>query len=420
MTETSQLSPAVARPSHVSEDLVFDFDLFRDPGLQQDGYARIEEIVASTPPVFWTPRNGGHWVLRGYQAVYKASRDFESFSSEFVPYERIQQMAAALPPGAPHILQPVPISVDPPVHTRYRAPLNSAFSPKTVMAMKEEIRTLAVELIEKVRQRGRCEFVLDIAEPFPVTLFLRLLGLPDDRLREYRDIAQEHLNSVSNPTPDGVQERMRKIVDAMADTLEARRAEPRGDLISRLWQLEIEGETLSLNDIENYAIVLFIGGLDTVVNGMAHGIRHLALNPDLQDRLRANPALIPEAAEELLRRYTFTVPPRIVARDVEFEGASMKAGERAFLFLPGADLDQGEFTDPGAFDLQRENKVHIAFGVGPHRCVGSHLARLELQVFYEEFLSRIPQFRLDPDKPVRYHGGHVIGPDSLHLLWDAG
>lgn len=414
---SDRLSPAVPRPVHVADEVFYDFDLFRDPALQERGHERIAEIVAETPPVFWTPRNGGHWVLRSYQAVYKAARDFESFTSEMVPHERIMEMVAALPPGAPHILQPVPISVDPPVHTKFRAPLNTAFSPKTVMAMKEGIRALAVELIEAVREQGHCEFMLDIAERYPVTLFLRLFGLPEERQREYRAIAQEHLQSVANPTPDGIQPRMRKIIEAMSDTLEDRRRNPRQDLISTLWQLELDGQPLSLNDMENYAIVLFIGGLDTVVNGLGHAIRHLTLDQELQARLRSDPGLIPEAAEEVLRRYTFTVPPRMVARDIEFEGATMKQGERAMLFLPGADLDATEFDDPEHFDLQRENKVHIAFGIGPHRCVGSHLARLELQVFYEEFLARIPTFRLNPAHPVRFHGGYVIGPDALHLLW---
>ena len=97
----------------------------------------------------------------------------------------------------------------------------------------------------------------------------------------------------------------------------------------------------------------------------------------------------------------------------------MRKGERAFLFLPAADLDPREFENPELFDLKRENKVHIAFGTGPHRCLGSHLARIELQVLYEELLARLPEFRLDPTFPIRYHGGHVVGPDSLHLLWDA-
>jgi cytochrome P450 len=120
-----------------------------------------------------------------------------------------------------------------------------------------------------------------------------------------------------------------------------------------------------------------------------------------------------------LRRYTFTVPPRTVARDTEFFGWPMRKEERVSLLLAGADLDERVFPDAGTFDLDRENKVHIAFGVGPHRCLGSHLARIELQVIYERMLARIPSFRLDPERPPRFHGGPVIGIDTLPLIWTA-
>jgi len=164
-------------------------------------------------------------------------------------------------------------------------------------------------------------------------------------------------------------------------------------------------------------VLLFIAGLDTVMNGIGHGVVHLARNPELQRQLRENPKLIPEAAEEILRRYTFTVPPRRVGKDTVFMGVEMKEGERAMMFLPAADLDAQEYPDPQRYDFKRPNSVHIAFGVGPHRCLGSHLARYELQILYEELLARLPEFRLDPTKPLHYHGGHVIGPDAVWLEW---
>jgi cytochrome P450 len=154
------------------------------------------------------------------------------------------------------------------------------------------------------------------------------------------------------------------------------------------------------------------------MNGMGFGIRHLAGDQTLQAKLRANPRLIPEAAEELLRRYSFTIPMRRVAQDTELAGATLKTGDVVMLCLPAADLDRREFPNPATYELDRENNVHIAFNTGPHRCLGSHLARIELQVLYEEMLARLPAFRLDPDKPPRFHGGNVIGIDTLCLLWD--
>ncbi|MCJ8156020.1 cytochrome P450, partial [Sphingomonas sp. LaA6.9] len=144
----------------------------------------------------------------------------------------------------------------------------------------------------------------------------------------------------------------------------------------------------------------------------------LAMDPELQRKLRADPKLIAEASEEMLRRYTFTVPMRIVRKEVDLAGAKMMPGESVKLFLPAADLDASEFPQPDTYDLNRENNVHIAFGVGPHRCLGSHLARVEIQVLYEEMLAHLPEFRLDPDNPAVFHGGHVIGIERLNLVWD--
>jgi cytochrome P450 len=356
-------------------------------------------------------------VFRGHDAVYKASRDPDTFSNAPVPYEMLAHMNADLPDER-KMLIPLPITVDPPHHTLYRGPLQKPFSPKAMLALKDSIRTLAADLIEKVKPDGGCEFMTAIAEPLPVTVFLQLFGLPVEKQRVYRDIVAEHLHSPATDS-QAVQARLRKVAEAMNETILERRDNPQDDVISMLWQSEYDGKPATLHDIENYAVMLFIAGLDTVMNGMGLGVRHLAMDPELQNRLRGDLGLVPEAGEELLRRYTFTVPPRFLLNDAEFEGLQMKKGEKALLFLPAADLDPAEFKNPEEYNFARDNKVHIAFGTGPHRCLGSHLARIELQVLYEEMLKRLPEFRLDPDKDVTFHGGHVIGPDQLHLVWDA-
>ena len=414
----AQLSPAVARPDHVPAGLVVDFDLFADPGLVSQGYDRVAQIARETPPVFWSPRNGGQWVLRSHAAVYQAQRDPESFSNAPMRAEDIMAMNDAMPEGAEKILIPSPITLDPPLHAVFRKPIQTVFSPKAMAALKDEVRTLAAELIEGVKPQGGCEFMAAIAEPLPVTVFLKLFGLPTDQARVYRDLVLDHLASNGNPDPMATQRRLRRVADVMRDTIIARRDKRENDILSLLWDAEFDGRPANLFDLESYAVMLFIAGLDTVYNGMGLGALHLARNPDLQAELRAHPDRIAAAAEEILRRYTFTVPPRFLTRDIEFQGVTMKKGDKALMFLPAADLDPAEFPDPEAFDLARENNVHIAFGTGPHRCLGSHLARIEQQILYEEMLARLPEFRLDPAQPVTYHGGHVIGPDAVPLVWD--
>ena len=417
MNSAATLTPAVPRPAHVPEAAVYDFDMFYDPAFLADPHRRVLDLVATAPAVFWTPRNGGHWMFLSHAANFKASRDTESFTSQFVSREQLDALRAAMPPGTPHIPTSAPINLDPPQHGQYRAPLQAAFSPKAMLALKEDIRALANQLIDSVSARGRCDFMVDIAEPLPVRIFLKMLGLPLERQDEYRALVRDHLSD-PEPDPRKIVTKLLNITGIMRETILQRRERPQNDLFSLLWQSQIDGRQTTLEDLENYGVVLFIAGLDTVMNGMGFGIRHLAQDQALQAQLRANPKMIPEAAEELLRRYTFTVPPRKVAKDVVFEGLQMKAGERVMLFLPAADLDPGEFAGSDRFDLTREKKAHIAFNAGPHRCLGSHLARVELQTLYEQMLSRLPPFRLDPQRPPKFHGGHVIGVDTLWLLWD--
>jgi cytochrome P450 len=175
---------------------------------------------------------------------------------------------------------------------------------------------------------------------------------------------------------------------------------------------------MSVELMEDYCVLLFIAGLDTVINGMGFAVRHLATHPELQDQLRSAPDLIVEAAEEMLRRYSFAIPQRRVGKDCSFAGWDMKENESLVLYYPGANLDPREFEGPENFDLTRENKVHLAFGAGVHRCLGAHLARVELQVLYQQVLGRLPPFRLDPDKSATFHAGNIIAMDSLPIRWD--
>ncbi|MBW8755637.1 MAG: cytochrome P450 [Sphingomonadales bacterium] len=389
-----------------------------DPALLADPHERVRELLREAPPVFWTPRNGGRWIVIGHPEIFQASRDTETFSSGLMPREQLDAVMAMMPKDMPRIPQATPITMDPPEHGKFRGPLQKTFSPRAAMNQIDDIRTLADELIDKVIDQGHCDFISAIAEPLPVTVFLKMMGLPPERLGEFRELVHEFLeNTTSGDMMQGAS-MSRKVANAMLGDILARKDDPRDDIISLLWATEIDGEPMTLELMEDYCVLLFIAGLDTVINGMGFGIRHLATNPDLQDKLRANPELITEAAEELLRRYSFTIPMRRVARDTTLGGFPMKQGDWLALYIPGADLDQREFDRPEQFDLERENKVHVAFGVGPHRCLGAHLARVELQVLYQQMLGRMPPFRLDPGQPAKFHSGNIIALDSLPIRWD--
>jgi cytochrome P450 len=408
-------SAVADRPAHIPESALFDFDYFRDEGLFVDPHERILRLVYEAPPLFWTPRNGGHWIAMGYQEAFRIMREPETFSSALIP----PQMAGLMSKERDGRRIPLmtPIMMDPPEHTRLRAPLQKTFSPKTVMALKSEIQDLATRLVDAVVPLGRADFVAAVTEQFPVRIFLKMMGLPDDRIDEFRALVRQVLAPRGGDPAEEVM-RMRRIGDVMLDRIAARRTDRRDDIISMLWNVRIDGQPMTMELMEDYCCLLFIAGLDTVINGLTYGIRHLAMNSDLQAQLRAKPELIVEATEELLRRYSFSGPVRRVVRDIELAGCQLKADEQVFVYLAAVNLDPREFPSPERFDLERDNKNHLIFGAGPHRCLGSHLARLELQTLYHVVLNRLPEFRMDPDEKPVFHPGNILSVSSLPIRWD--
>lgn len=393
-TELSQIPP------HVPAERVFDFDLYNGPAATDDLHGWIASVVDEASGIFFSPRYGGHWVIASHEALAEATRNTEVFSSRKM----------GIPPSDEEVLQ-IPISLDPPEHGIYRQILNRPFSPRAIGALEENIRGLAGSLIDQVADKGECEFVEAVAEPLPVMIFMNMMGIPVERLRDFRTWVTDFLGH-----PERRDAAFANIDRVMVELVEQRQKEPRDDLISLILAGEIDGRPPTMDEMRAFCMLLVIAGLDTVVNGMSFGLHHLARDTESQSRLRDDRSLIPEAVEELLRRYTFTTPGRIVARDVNFQGVDMREGDRVLLLLAAVDLDAAVFPEPLDFDLDRSFKTHVAFNTGPHRCVGSHLARLELRVLYEEWFKRIPAFRLNG--PVHFHGGQVFGIDRLHLAWD--
>ena len=204
-----------------------------------------------------------------------------------------------------HIPLPVPINLNPPLHGKYRLPLNPTFSPKAMVDLKDGIRALARELIARIAPLGRCEFMSTVAEPMPVQVFLKMLGLPLERQAEYRALVKEHLASIAD-TPQESMLKLRQIADTMRPTFEARRREPQDDIISLLWKTEIDGQPTTMADLENYGVLLFIAGLDTVMNGIGIGVRHLALHPELQVKV-----LYQRDYLQLLVKYGLELPSQL-------------------------------------------------------------------------------------------------------------
>lgn len=408
--------PLATKPVHVPDALVYRFDYNRDTGFAKAPHQRAAELLAKAPPIFWTPHNGGHWMILRHRIALDALRETDRLSSEFISRKDYQALMASWPEEL-RAAQPIPITVDPPDHSRLRAPLAAAFTPSAVNAMQKNIAAFAAELVDRVVPKGHCDFMPEVAEVYPVEIFLKLFGLPVEREREYRDIAK-YLLSVVQFDFEANARRNRLVADLMRSTLIDRRDNPKDDLISRMWQFEPEGEPISLDLMESYCIVLFLGGLDTVVNALGFGVIHLAQHTELQQRLRDETDIMPNVVEDLLRRYSIVSPIRHSTRDQTFHGVEFRKGELVMVFTPSTAIDDEAFPEPDRLRLEKRNIGHLTFGGGPHFCLGAHLARMELAAMYHALVTRLPAFRIDPDYPPTFHGGLITGPTSLNLRWD--
>lgn len=384
---------------------LFDPEFARCP---QPVYARMQ----SRCPVSRQAFIGTRLILR-YEDVVFALRHPEIFSSEM-------EMQLALGTERPMI----PQQLDPPAQTRYRKLLDPYFSRKRMAALEPALRAQANALIDRFEADGRCDFDPAFAIPLPCSAFLSLLGLPQSDLELFLRLKNGIIRPAADPKDPASVGRIRKesgrqIYAYFEDVIRDRQARPRDDLMSELVRLEAAGERLSETELLDICFLMLLAGLDTVTATLGCNVAYLAANPDQRRRLVENPALIPNAVEELLRWETpVTGVPRVVKRPVTIGGVELHEGELVTLLLGASNLDAGEFPDAMRVDFERERNRHLAFGGGAHRCLGSHLARLELRVALEEWHRRIPDYAIEPGATPRYSPG-IREVLRLPLVWPA-
>ncbi|MBS3961905.1 MAG: cytochrome P450 [Sandarakinorhabdus sp.] len=385
---------------------VFSFDIYRDPQLLDDVHGGWLRVKQEAPPVFWTPDNGGHWIANTAASVIEVLRHPEVFSSRFL----------SIPPNPnqPHM---IPESLDPPEHRPYRQLLRPFFESKAIEPLEHWIIDWTNRLIDKVIDKGECEFVEALGSRLPVSVFMEMFGFPLERFEEFRSLVTGYFAAQASDTERGAL--AGRIQQVLAELIRARQAEPKDDLVSRLAHIDFEGRKLSFEELMSIGFLMFLAGLDTVTVAMTFGMRHLAHDEKLRARIIDDPACIPNAVEELLRRYAFVATPRQVTRDTLLEGAQLKAGDMISCPLMAVGWDAGLNPDPLAVSVDRPAYRHAAFGSGIHTCLGLHLARLELATFYRIWFERIGHFReVEPGVRPKMRGGSVMAMESLHLAWD--
>ena len=394
-------------PEHVPADLVRFLD-FRT-GLGSCPHAQVAEFHKG-PPVFYSPmshqdRGGesqGTWILTKAADIRTMLQETQIFSSA-------QPRSHAM--GESWKL--IPLEVDPPDHALFRAPLNPLFSPKRIKELEPELREMAGDLIDKIKDRGECEFIRDFGEQFPVRIFLRLLGLADDELEKFRVWADTIIHDRENRG-----KAMAEVKTFVEEQIELRREDPReGELVTQILDMKAGDRPFTDEEVMGMVFLLFIGGLDTVVSSLSYHFRHLAENLEDQRRLREDPAMIPDAVEEMFRAYPVVTTGRFASADTNIFGVPMKKGDMVTGSTLLSTSDPDEFENPELVDITRSPNRHNAFSFGPHRCVGSHLARREIQVAIDEWNKRIPEFRVKPGTEFETLGGGVMGIKELPLVW---
>lgn len=380
----------VSIPSHVPADRVVDFDITADPAMREDVFVRIAQVRDTAPKVAWTPGTGGHWLIFGRDEMQTVLGDGETFSSSHIGGEG---------PGM------IPLGIDPPEHAPWRHLLLKHFGPAHVRGLEAFVRAWAERLIVPLEGASTCDFVKQVSEPMPVSVFMEIMGLPLDRFDEFRGLA---VAALTPPEEGEVRDQAvhGRIMAVLMELIAERKAQPRDDLVSKLLAETVNDRPISDAEMMSICYLLFLAGLDTVTNAMAYGVRHLAQDQQLQSQIRADRSLIPGVVEKMLRLYSFVNTHRLVKKDTELDGVQIKAGEMVWCILWSGSNEPGGDT---------EGPRHMAFGGGHHLCLGMHLARLELRVMYETWFDHIGRFSLTPDPRPAMHGGSVMNITRLLL-----
>ena len=386
-------------------DWATDFDHL-DPRWTLDPFPLWKELRAKCP-IAHTERYGGAYLPTRLADIREIAYDTEHFSSKRVVIRE----------NPPNVSIPSPpITSDPPHHKPSRMLLLPAFTPQAIEPFIPVTRRIAHELLDEIGDATTCDAAVQYAQHIPVRVIANMLGLPEHEGERFRAWIHVFLEDTIADTQDSGARLVACVNEMNAyfrPFVEERRKNPGRDLISFLTQATMNGAALSERHFYGTLQLLLIAGIDTTWSAIGSSLWHLAGHPEDRRRLVAEPALIATAVEEFLRAYAPVNMARRVAKDTVVNGCPMKAGEYVLLAYPAANRDPEVFPDADQVIIDRQENRHAAFGLGIHRCIGSNLARMEIQVALEEWLKRFPEFTLDASQPVHWSAGPVRGPRKL-------
>jgi cytochrome P450 len=365
--------------------------------------------MRSLCPVARSEEHGGFWVVTAYEEVLRVAQDWGTFSSAH----------GLTVPASPIAVRNIPVEVDPPLHRTYKRLINAYFTPVIVAHWESATRSLAGNLIDNFIESGRCEFMDMFARPLPaLSLFQFAIGAPKDEIDHVAYMASKS----SLPNDPEAAECWLGLSRWITEFLETRRQQPpRGDVVDGVLNAEIEGRPITQDEIVGTIQLLILGGLETTAGAFGMMMVRLCNDPALRDRLRAQPELIPDAVEELLRLDApFIAITRTATKDSELGGHQIKQGDKVIIYWASANRDETEFPQPDEFSLERGSNRHLSFGAGPHRCAGSNLARMNLRIGLAELLARLPDVAIADASDIHYHSTFTRAPLTVPLAFTPG
>jgi cytochrome P450 len=380
-----------------------DFDHL-DPLWVEDPYPIWDELRKKCP-VAHTNRFRGVYFPTRYRDVRAIAHDTEHFSSRRVVVREQQQSGQPAPP----------INSDPPEHHAHKMVLLPAFTRKAVERYKPQTREVCRRLIARALGKRSFDASAEYAQEIPATAISLMLGIPATVEVPFARWLREFME-FGTLDPARLARVNSEMIAFFAGEIAKRRESPADDLVSYLLQARMKEELLNDGQVNGILRLLLMAGVDTTSSAIACSLWHLACHPEDRIRLVASPSLIPTAVEEFLRAYSPVTMAREVVKDAEIDGYQFKQGEMVMLSFPAANRDPDVFPNADRVIIDRQVNRHAAFGIGIHKCLGSHLARMEIGVALEEWLAHIPDFRLDPSASFEWTAGAVRGPRNLPIL----
>jgi cytochrome P450 len=379
-----------------------------EPEWAADPYP-IQDDLRQRCPIAHTDRFGGGWLPTRYEDVAAIAYDTERFSSRSIIMSNFRPPKELAPVGGTP-----PISSDPPFHHDARKLLLPAFTKTAVSRMEGPTRAFCHQLIDAFEGCDVVDAARDYAQHIPVRVIADMLGFPQEDGPRFREFIESSLEGVNLPPEERI-ERMDELFDYLLAQIRDHLDHPRDDLTTYLIEAELYGRKLDPSHVAGTMALLLIAGIDTTWSAIGASLWHLAKTPADRERLVAEPGLVPTAMEEFLRVYAPVTMARLVKEDMHWNGVDMKADDWVLLSFPAANRDPAQFEQADEVVIDRKVNRHVAFGLGIHRCVGSHLARMELRVALEVWLERVPEFGLADPAGVTWAAGQVRGPRSLPL-----